>query len=71
MFETDIPRQPESLPRALPPDIDAAVMGAVAELDDKFARIAITVLRHTGLRIGELLGGTVHARADHEPLPAL
>ncbi|RUP40235.1 MAG: integrase [Gordonia sp. (in: high G+C Gram-positive bacteria)] len=55
MFETDIPRQPESLPRALPPDIDAAVMRAVAELDDLFARIAITVLRHTGLRIGELL----------------
>ena len=55
IFETDIPRQPESLPRALPPNIDAAVMGAVTELDDQFARIAITVLRHTGLRIGELL----------------
>ncbi|MDQ6856555.1 MAG: tyrosine-type recombinase/integrase [Candidatus Dormibacteraeota bacterium] len=55
MFDTDIPRQPESLPRALPPDIDAAVMGAVGGLDDRFARIGITVLRHTGLRIGELL----------------
>ena len=55
IFDVDIPRQPESLPRALPPDIDAAVMSAVAELNDSFARIAITVLRHTGLRIGELL----------------
>ncbi|CAN5828638.1 hypothetical protein BH24ACT3_BH24ACT3_00730 [soil metagenome] len=55
MFETDIPRQPESLPRALPPDVDAAVMAAVGGLDDRFARVGITVLRHTGLRIGELL----------------
>jgi integrase len=55
MFATDIPRQPESLPRALPPDVDAAVMAAVGDLDDRFARVGITVLRHTGLRIGELL----------------
>jgi integrase len=55
VFATDIPRQPDSLPRALPPDIDAAVMAAVSGLDDRFARVAITLLRHTGLRIGELL----------------
>jgi integrase len=55
VFATDIPRQPDSLPRALPPDIDGALMAAVADLDDDFARVAITVLRHTGLRIGELL----------------
>jgi integrase len=55
IFETDIPRQPDSLPRALPPDIDAAIMAAVTDLDDVFARVALTVLRHTGLRIGELL----------------
>ncbi len=55
MFETDIPRQPDSLPRALPPNIDSAVMAAVGGLDDRFARVGITVLRHTGLRIGELL----------------
>jgi hypothetical protein len=30
-------------------------MAAVAQLDDRFARDAITVLRRTGLRIGELL----------------
>ncbi len=55
VFDTDIPRQPDSLPRALPPDIDTAVMAAVGGLDDRFARVGITVLRHTGLRIGELL----------------
>src|SRR2546423_988404 len=55
VFDADIPRQPESLPRALPPDVDAAVMAAVGGLDDRFARVGITVLRHTGLRIGELL----------------
>lgn len=55
VFDADIPRQPDSLPRALPPGIDTAVMAAVGGLDDRFARVAITVLRHTGLRIGELL----------------
>lgn len=55
IFDTDIPRQPDTLPRALPPHIDRAVMAAVAELDDRFARDAIIVLRRTGLRIGELL----------------
>jgi len=55
VFDADIPRQPDSLPRALPPGIDTAVMAAVGGLDDRFARVGITVLRHTGLRIGELL----------------
>jgi len=55
VFATDIPRQPESLPRALPIDLDSALMAAVADLADPFARIAITILRHTGLRVGELL----------------
>jgi hypothetical protein len=30
-------------------------MASVQELEDRFARVAITVLRRTGLRIGELL----------------
>lgn len=55
VFATDIPRQPDLLPRALPPDADAALMNAVAGLDDVFARTGLTVMRHTGLRIGELL----------------
>jgi integrase len=67
MFDPDIPRQPESLPRALPPNIDAAVMAAVAGLDDRFARVGITVLRHTGLRIGELLDLELDHLVDYGP----
>ena len=55
VFSTDTPKLPSLLPRALPPDVDAALMAAVAGLEDDFARIAITLLRLTGLRIGELL----------------
>jgi len=55
VFDTVIPQRPDSLPRALPPDVDTAVMTAVGGLDDRVARVGNTVLRHTGLRIGELL----------------
>lgn len=55
MFASDVPRQPKLLPRALPPDIDAAVMNAVANLDDPVTRIGLTVVRATGIRIGELV----------------
>ncbi len=55
VFATDIPRQPQMLPRALPPDVDRALMAAVDALSDPFAQVAIKVLRHTGLRVGELL----------------
>lgn len=55
VFATDIPRQPQMLPRALPPDVDRALMAAVDDLSDPFAQVAIKVLRHTGLRVGELL----------------
>jgi integrase len=55
VFATDIPRQPEMLPRGLAPDVDAALMAAVTRLDDVFARTGLTILRHTGLRRGELL----------------
>lgn len=67
MFAADIPCQPESLPRALPPDVDAAVMAAVGDLDDRFARVGITVLRHTGLRIGELLDLELDHLVDYGP----
>jgi integrase len=67
MFDTDIPRQPESLPRALPPGIDAAVMAAASGLDDRFARVGVTVLRHTGLRIGELLDLELDHLVDYGP----
>jgi len=55
MFASDVPRPPRQLPRALAPDVDAALMAAVAGLPDRFARVGLTVLRGAGLRIGELL----------------
>lgn len=55
LFPTDIPRLDKPLPRALPPDADRGLMAAVAGLSDPFARIGLTVLRGTGLRLGELL----------------
>jgi len=54
MFGTDLPRLPEPLPRALPPDVDRDLMAAVAELSDPAARYGIQILRGTGMRIGEL-----------------
>lgn len=65
VFDADIPRQPDTLPRALPPDIDTALMDAVTGLYDVFARVAITVLRHTGIRIGELLDLETGHLADY------
>lgn len=67
VFDADIPRQPDTLPRALSPDIDTAVMDAVAGLDDVFARVGITVLRHTGIRIGELLDLEIGHLVDYGP----
>lgn len=55
IFAGDIPRLPDALPRALPPAVDRAVMAAVDQLDDCFARVGIGLLRATGMRVGELL----------------
>jgi hypothetical protein len=54
LHRSDIPRLPQPLPRALPPDVDAALTAAVADLDDPAARCGIVLLRGTGLRLGEL-----------------
>ena len=51
----DIPRLDRPLPRALTPDHDRELMAAVAQLADPFARHGLTILRGTGLRLGELL----------------
>lgn len=67
VFAADVPKVDQPLPRALPPDIDAAVMNAVAELDDPFARIGLTVLRGAGLRVGELLDLEVGSVIDYGP----
>lgn len=55
VFASDIPRLDRPLPRALTPDADRDLMAAVGVLDDPFARHAITILRGTGMRLGELL----------------
>jgi len=55
LHRSDIPRLPQPLPRALAPDVDAALMAAVDGLADVAARSAIVLLRGTGIRIGELL----------------
>ncbi|MGB6583438.1 MAG: hypothetical protein WBF34_36525, partial [Streptosporangiaceae bacterium] len=55
LFPADIPRLDRPLPRALPPDADRDLMAAIGELADPFARTGLTVLRGTGIRLGELL----------------
>jgi site-specific recombinase XerD len=55
VFPSDIPRLDRPLPRALAPDSDRDLMAAVAELADPFARTGLTILRGSGLRLGELL----------------
>jgi integrase len=55
VFASDIPRLDRPLPKALPPGIDRDLMAAVAGLADPFARHGLTILRGTGMRLGELL----------------
>ena len=67
VFAADVPKLDQPLPRALAPDIDAAVMNAVARLDDPFARIGLIVLRGAGLRAGELLDLELGSIIDYGP----
>lgn len=67
VFTSDIPKQPKMLPRALTPDIDTALMDAVAGLADRFARTGLIILRGTGLRVGELLDLELDAIVDYGP----
>lgn len=67
VFRADIPKLEKPLPRALAPDSDAALMATVETLGDPFARVAVTVLRHTGLRIGELLDLELGSVYDYGP----
>jgi site-specific recombinase XerD len=55
LFISDLPRLPDPLPRALAPDVDRDLMAAVANLQDPFTRTGLSVLRATGMRVGELL----------------
>jgi integrase len=67
LFAADVPRLPRALPRALTPDHDRALMAAVAELADPFARCGLLVLRGAGLRLGELLDLELDSVADYGP----
>jgi integrase len=67
MFAADVPRPPQQLPRALAPGTDAALMAAVADLPDLFARVSLMVLRGTGLRMGELLDLELDCVVDYGP----
>jgi integrase len=67
VFAADVPKLDRPLPRALPPDVDARLMAAVADLADPFARAGLQVLRGTGLRVGELLDLEVGAVVDYGP----
>ena len=70
VFAADVPKLDQPLPRALTPDIDAAVMNAVARLNDPFARIGLIVLRGAGLRAGELLDVELGSIIDYGPAGA-
>jgi integrase len=67
VFATDVPRLPRPLPRALGRDVDAALMGAVAVLEDCFARAGIMLLRRAGLRLGECLDLELGCVVDYGP----
>jgi integrase len=65
LFAADVPRLPRPLPRALSPDDDTALLAAIGDLDDPFARCGLLVLRYAGLRIGELLDLELDAVVDY------
>ncbi len=67
VFATDVPRLPRPLPRALAPSVDAALIDAVGQLDDLFARSAILLLRRAGLRLGECLDLELGCVVDYGP----
>lgn len=67
VFSSDVPRLPRPLPRDLAPHVDAALLAAVSTLDDRFARCGILLLRHAGLRLGELLDLELGCVVDYGP----
>jgi integrase len=65
IHRNDLPRLARAVPRALSPAADRDLMAAVAQLDDVAARCAITILRGTGMRSGELLDLELDCLADY------
>ena len=67
LFAADVPKLDQPLPRALTPDVDSALMTAVAASPDLFVRTGLQVLRGAGLRVGELLDLELSAVVDYGP----
>ena len=65
IHRNDLPRLARAVPRALSPAADRDLMAAVGQLDDVAARCAITILRGTGMRSGELLDLELDCLADY------
>lgn len=65
VFAADVPKLDQPLPRALTPDLDSALMAAVAVSPDPFVRTGLQVLRGAGLRVGELLDLELSAVVDY------
>ena len=55
LFNGDIPKVDNVLPRYIPPEQERLVMAAVRTLKDPLQRYGLLILRATGLRIGELV----------------
>jgi site-specific recombinase XerD len=65
IHRSDLPRLARAIPRALSPADDRDLMAAVAQLNDVAGRCAITILRGTGMRSGELLDLELDCLADY------
>ncbi|MDA8344929.1 MAG: tyrosine-type recombinase/integrase [Thermaerobacter sp.] len=55
LFNSDLPKLDQPLPRYIPRDQEVRLMAAIRELPDPFQRYPLEILRATGMRIGELV----------------
>jgi site-specific recombinase XerD len=55
LFNSDLPKLDQPLPRYIPHEQEVRLMAAVRELPDPFQRYPLEILRATGMRIGELV----------------
>ncbi len=53
-YRSDLPKLPNYLPRPLPPDIDVKLRAKLEQSPTIYAQ-ALLLMRHTGIRIGELI----------------
>ena len=55
LFNSDLPKLDQPLPRYIPRGQEVRLMAAIRELPDPFQRYPLEILRTTGMRIGELV----------------